>query len=188
MWIFGLFIISIEGKNVQSKKKAAGNRTVNGNSKKIASAAIPRRIRIRREAGYHTHHIGTCKNGDQFMAFIVGIPLRKHVSVANRKLVWYAVIHRFNSAGEHLGTEASLLGKAVLGSELADAEAIFKDMIGRLGPVTYRDIEVRLFSVRIGGHAFGLVDASVPEDGYQRVDLLPNGLAFFPPWNGNYDT
>ena len=70
----------------------------------------------------------------------------------------------------------------------AKAEAILKRMIKKLGRVTYGDIEVSLFSVRINGHLFGLIDASEPEEDYYMIELVPNGLAFFPPWDGTYET
>jgi hypothetical protein len=61
-------------------------------------------------------------------------------------------------------------------------------MIRKLGSITYCDITVQRFSVEIDGNTFGLVNASIPKKGYQRIDLVPNGLAFFPPWDGTYDT
>jgi formate hydrogenlyase regulatory protein HycA len=54
--------------------------------------------------------------------------------------------------------------------------------------VTYGNVKVGLFQVQIDGHTFGLVDASVPEEGYVSIHLLPNDLAFFEPWDGTYDT
>jgi hypothetical protein len=61
-------------------------------------------------------------------------------------------------------------------------------MIKRLGKVKYCDIKIGLFSTWIDGHRFGLIDSSVPKDAYVRLDLVPNDLAFFPPWDGYYDT
>jgi hypothetical protein len=61
-------------------------------------------------------------------------------------------------------------------------------MIRKLGSISYCDITVQRFSVEINGNTFGLVNASIPKKRYRRIDLVPNGLAFFPPWDGTYDT
>lgn len=148
---------------------------------------IPKKIKIRREKGYHTGYIGRWKDGTQFMAFIVGVPVTR-TSSAQGKVTWYAVLHRFDSEGKHLGTESSLLGTNEFAHQLKGAQATLRKMIRTLGTVKYCDVEVALFSVRIDGHKFGLVDASIPKEGYERIDLLPNGLAFFPPWDGTYET
>src|SRR3954469_6718157 len=65
------------------------------------------------------------------------------------------------------------------------------EMVAALGPVEYADIEIELFRVEIDGGVFGLVDVSRPQDGpafAERVLLVPTGLLFRPPWDGNYDT
>lgn len=151
-------------------------------------SVVPEKIKIRREKGYHTDSIGRCKDRTQFMAFIVGVPAAIRSHHVSRKLKWYAVLHRFASDGKHLGTQALLLGTKKFAHEVRGAESKLSELIKTLGAVKYSDIEVKLFSVRIEGYTFGLVDASVPDEGYQRIDLLPNGLAFFPPWDGNYET
>ena len=61
-------------------------------------------------------------------------------------------------------------------------------MLSSLGEVSFEDVEVELFSIEIDGFTFGLVDGSEPDEGIIRVDLLPNDLAFFEPWDGEYDT
>lgn len=150
--------------------------------------ALPGKIRIKRVENHHAHHIGRGSDGTQFMAFIVALPLGEqpeHRCVRSR---WYAILHRFDPEGRHLGTETTFLGTKEFAHELNGAETRLKRMIRTLGTVKYCDVEVAPFSVRIDGHTFGLVDASTPEGGYERIDLLPNGLAFFPPWDGTYET
>jgi hypothetical protein len=82
------------------------------------AVTIPKRIKIRREKGYHTDHVGKCQNGNQFMAFIVAARPENMRSPGYRKLNWYAVVHLFNSHGDYLGTETVFLGKAVWAKEL----------------------------------------------------------------------
>jgi hypothetical protein len=120
------------------------------------------------------------------MGFIVGVPPGR----GHPKIKWYAVLHTFDSQGRHLHTEALFLsaGDLLTATGLGKAEAKLKRRIDKLGRCAFGDIEVSLFKAYIDGHLFGLVDASETDEGYQRVDLLPNGLAFFPPWDGTYST
>ena len=57
----------------------------------------------------------------------------------------------------------------------------------KLGDVELCDVRVKLFSVEIDGHVFGMIDTSDPELG-PRVTLEPNDFLFRPPWDGAYDT
>ncbi|HEY6972466.1 MAG TPA: hypothetical protein VJA94_24875 [Candidatus Angelobacter sp.] len=159
------------------------------NGKRLRSSTTPpAKIKIRREEGYHTHYIGTSEDGTQFMGFVVGVPIRTNIQEIGRKLRWYAVLHCFDSRGNHQGTNASFLATKEFAYQIPDAEPKLVNMIKALGTVQYGDVKVGQFSVEIDGHQFGLIDASVPEEGYQRIDLVPNDLAFFPPWDGTYET
>jgi len=157
-------------------------------SPSVRSTGIPKKLKIRREEGYHTHNIGRYRNGDQFMGFVVAVEPHGHASSKGGKLGWYAVLHRFDSAGKHLATETSYLGLKAWGKEVKNADATLSRMIHGFGPTQYGDIEIEPFSVEIDGHTFGLVNSSVLREGYFRFDLLPNNLAFFPPWDGSYET
>jgi hypothetical protein len=173
------------GKREGESSKPARPKRFAKNSKP-GKTHLPDKIRIRREAGYHTSSIGTTKSGDQFMGFIVGVEpgLRK----SSKGLSWYAVVHRFDSDGKHLKTDSHFLGTKAWAHELEGADARLSEMIARMGPVKYSDVIVRPFSVEIDGQTFGLIDRSEPTKGYLRIDLVPNNLAFFPPWDGFYDT
>jgi hypothetical protein len=80
-----------------------------GDSTKSTPSTLPNTIKIRREKGYHTHYIGRCGNGTQFMAFIVGVAPAKKVRSPAGNLLWYAVLHLFDSQGQHLRTQSALL-------------------------------------------------------------------------------
>lgn len=153
------------------------------------AAGVPDKIRIRREKGYHTDRIGKLRDGRQFMAFIVGVG-RRPIRSERGSLKWYAVLHLFDAEGNHVGTKVSFLGSGAFASQLHGAEAKLTTMVRSLGPVKYSDVAVKLFSIKIKGLVFGLIDASIPSKKYRytRVDLVPNGLAFFPPWDGTYST
>lgn len=175
-------------ERAEATQKASRTRGGTPRPTKSKADAVPRKIRIRCEEGYHTQYIGRRKDGTQFMAFIVGVPTRGKLRADDRKVRWYAVLHRFDPDGKHLDTKALFLGTKTFAYQLNKPEAKLDELIRTLGPVTYGDVEIRFFSVRIEGTVFGLVDASVPEERYQRIDLVPNGLAFFPPWDGTYET
>jgi hypothetical protein len=151
---------------------------------------IPAVIPIVREEGYHTDQVGQYGSGQQFMAFVTAtIPIPPPKDWQSRKR-WYAVLHTFDTEGRHLKTETDFAGTTADGERavIERAQASLSRMLGALGPVTYCDVRVRLFSVQVDGETFGLVDASVPEEEYESVHLLPNDLAFFDPWDGTYDT
>ncbi len=53
--------------------------------------------------------------------------------------------------------------------------------------LTIRTIDVAPFSVERDGIAFGLIYRRT--EGSEYVEVLPgNYMAFYPPWNGDYDT
>jgi len=179
------------GKSAQKAKSMDGGSRIGGDTPPTNAsgvAGLPQKIKIQREKDYHTHYIGRCEDGTQFMGFILAAPTGSVTHHTKRKPKWFAVVHRFDSKGDHLNTEAVFLGARAGPIKLDQAGARLTRMIEKLGRVAYGDVEVSLFSVRVEGHVFGLVDASVPEEGYLRIDLVPNGLAFFPPWDGTYST
>lgn len=157
---------------------------------------IPSRIAINREPGYHTDTIGTWRGG-LFMAFIVaGFPKGFKFDSANDSWMaqkrWYCVVHLFDKAGNHTGTETEFLGTTADGERrvLEDAEHRLDKMLARLGSRKLGNISVRLFKAEIDGVEFGLEPETYEIEGrkIERVTLRPNDLAFFEPWDGNYDT
>ena len=148
--------------------------------------AIPERIPIAREEGYRTDTIGR-SGGGQFLGFVTfTLPLHTPDDPRKHKR-YYAVHHRFDDDGNHLGTEAWFAGVAADGEDDVHARARSRldAMIAALGDVEYGDVAVKLFSVEVDGETFGLVDASDPDE---EVELKPNYLVFFEPWDGTYDT
>ncbi|MGV7224187.1 MAG: hypothetical protein ACQ9MH_22035 [Nitrospinales bacterium] len=152
--------------------------------------AVPNKIKIERIEEYYTHNIGQYGNGNQFMAFIVDtVPSPLPQDWKNHKK-WYSTLHTFDGNGKHLNTRAIFVGLTSDGEEqvFEKGRCVLSDMLSSLGEISYDDIEVELFSVEIDGFAFGLVDASEPEENIESIDLLPNDLSFFSPWNGSDDT
>ena len=89
-----------------------------------------------------------------------------------------SVLHRFNSNWHHIGSE--IYEK----ERMQDAEKTLEDAIAKLPNHQPGDIKVRPFSVKLNGLQFGLI----PSGDGKCIEYLPYGLAFFPPWDGTYDT
>src|SRR5262245_40691668 len=84
--------------------------------------AIPELIPIAHEPNYYTRVIGKCKDGRQFMAFVVAaFGLKKGRKKVQEKR-WYAVLHLFDAKGNHLKTDAWFAGT----TEEGEAEACEK--------------------------------------------------------------
>jgi len=155
--------------------------------------AIPDKILISRLEDYHTHFIGVCEDGRQFMSFVVAsLPEDIPRDVQHHKR-WYAVLHLFDADGNHLSTNAHFAGLTADGeAEVLDkAYAIQDAMMSELGAVEWADVTVRPFSVLIDDRVFGLVDTSFHSEVgeyYETVTLLPNDFVFTEPWDGDFDT
>jgi formate hydrogenlyase regulatory protein HycA len=154
------------------------------------------------------HLIGRYGDGKQFMAFVTGAYpadwwsgkyppeyLRNRWAEHKR---WYAVLHLFDAAGNHLGTEAISGGTTASGQGQAINRADDKlaHLLHSLEPYKLCDIGVKPFGVEIDGYFFGLVyqlnsydDPANPEGTYECVMLEPNDIMFHPPWDsGEYST
>jgi hypothetical protein len=153
--------------------------------------AIPERIPIAHEPGFHTQHIGKFGRGRQFMAFVVATLPSPLPSDWEKHKRWYAVLHTFDARGNHLNTEAWYAGVSADGENkvIERAQQKLMELLAGLEQYMLCDIAVKLFSVTIDGALFGLVDSSEPEEGFEeRVTLWPNDLLFKSPWDGAYDT
>lgn len=152
--------------------------------------------------------VGRYGGGNQFMAFVTGAFPRDWWSGSHSPQYlrnqwaghkrWYAVLHRFGPAGEHLDTEAHSGGTTASGEveaiDRADRELTF--MLESVKPYDLRDIRVKPFGVEVDGYFFGLVytnenmgDPDNPEAMNEYVMLEPNDIMFHPPWDsGEYST
>jgi hypothetical protein len=152
--------------------------------------------------------VGRYGDGNQFMAFVTGaFPADwwsgKHPPEFLRNCWmwhkrWYAVLHRFDAAGNHMGTDAWSGGTTADGQTEAIERARGKldELLATLGERRPGDIAVRPFGVEIDGYFFGLVykcvdaeDPDNPEAKDEYVMLEPNDIMFHPPWDsGEYST
>jgi formate hydrogenlyase regulatory protein HycA len=152
--------------------------------------------------------VGSYGNGNQYMAFLTGaFPVDWHIGKYSSEYIrtrwdehkqWYAVLHRFDADGNHLGTEARSGGTTADGEREAikRADKELTRMLNSLGSRETCDVWVRPFGVEIDGYLFGLiyncVDAEDPDDPGATVEyvmLEPNGIMFHAPWDsGEYST
>src|SRR6516162_3798809 len=146
--------------------------------------AIPQRIRVSRGGGNYSSCMGFYSldvEDNQFWGQVTAsfstMPQPPPVDWRPFKR-WYAVLHRFDGWGKHLGTEHWFAGTTAEGEGevCARARARLDEMVAALGAVEYADIEIELFQVEIDGGTFGLIDVSEPAAGPEfadRVAMVP---------------
>jgi hypothetical protein len=160
--------------------------------------AIPEVIRVSRDGGNYSSCMGSYSldvDDNQFWGRVVACfskpPEPRPADWCPEKR-WYAVLHKFDGWGRHIGTDHWFAGvDRPWGDAPERASARLDEMVAVLGEIEHSDIEVRLFRVEIDGCVFGLVDVSQPEEGPEftdRVAIVPGDLLFHAPWNGNYET
>jgi len=103
--------------------------------------------------------------------------------------IWYAILHTFDSKGNHLESKTERIGATAEGEAdvLEKAEKAMMSFIDGLDSVKYGNIAIKLFDVIVDGHKFGMLDTSSEEYGDQ-TSMEPGDLVFYPPWTGDYDT
>jgi formate hydrogenlyase regulatory protein HycA len=145
-------------------------------------------------------HVGSYGGGNQFMGYVTyATPKFYHTEeiTPEGQIIWrehtncFAVLHRFDPAGRHLGTDVERV-EGTRESGTRDWEKL-QEMIAALGKVEFRDIRVRLFRVEVGKVVHGLIyEPERWEEGYRAGDyvmLEPNDIMFHPPWDsGEYST
>lgn len=147
----------------------------------------PRFVRINHD-DYDARYVGKLADGRQFFLTFPFTP-------DDRSGGDYIALYLFDEFGQLL--EARVHSEREEGLGTRDAVAAFVDrLLGGLGKLRYGDIRVAPFSVTRFGRTFGLVfdpgevdDDEDDEDFGIWVNVLPGDyMAFYPPWDGDYDT
>jgi hypothetical protein len=162
--------------------------------------AAPEKLRIPRDEG-RFENIGRLPDGTQFMAYVTGafpggLKYPDPRSDWRTKKRWLAVIHRFDSEGNHLASETRVGGYDIEGRDIAGDKAWneLEEMYTALaagGKIELCDIWVTPFSVEIDGVIHGLFYEHHKHDDmdYECVMLEPRDIMFHPPWDsGEYST
>lgn len=108
-----------------------------------------------------------------------------HVDEWRRDKMWIAVLHLFDSQGNHTSSQARLGGYDIEGHYVAGEKALFQltKMLRELGPLETCDIYVELFSVVLDNVTHGLFYTHFCEEGFEAewVMLKPRDIMFHPP-------
>ncbi len=166
--------------------------------------AAPDRIRIPYEDfdGARFDCVGRYDDGNLFLAYVTGaFPGRDQYPDPSgdwqQRKSWNAVIHKFDSDGNHIGSEARRGGYDIEGRNVVGAKAWqhLQAMLAELGLHNPElcDIHIKPFSVEIENVLYALeYEHGIDEDDgeeYECVMLWPNDIMFHPPWDsGEYST
>ncbi|MEV0190898.1 hypothetical protein AB0I39_20460 [Kitasatospora purpeofusca] len=149
--------------------------------------SVPEVVPILHEPGYRTDTVGRCRGG-QFFASVSRA--RPEGSSPFDDGAWYAVLHRFDQAGRHLGSRIEAAPGESGSEALKAAEERLREWLDALPEREFGDIAVAPFLVLVDGCRFGLVVERHGEDATEDdwAELYPDGLGFHAPWDGEYDT
>ena len=150
----------------------------------VKASDVPVRIPIAHD-DHHASRIRRLADGRQFFVTTPFVPAIG--SSAGREFV---AVYLFDAAGALL--EARIDDFGVRSEIDADAaHALLEERVAELGVLSYGDIEVQPFSAQRFGTTFGLIlrPPDDDDDGHWSVEMHPgNYMAFFEPWEGDYDT
>lgn len=128
---------------------------------------------------YHADRIGKLPDGTQFFVTEPFRPAGDEDSGAE-----YLAVFLFERDGKFSEARIDDLGpRATMDYDAAKKRLDFR--MSELKGATFCDIEVSPFSIQHDGTEFGFI----PEVETGGIELQPgNSMAFFPPWDGYYDT
>ena len=148
--------------------------------------AVPETIPIAHD-DYHAKHVGKTPDGRQFFLttpFCVGGPD-------------FIALFLFDGAGNLLETRIDELGARNdprLPGNVKQHDSmehqLLSERLAELGNVSLETIEVKPFSIVRDGVTFGLIPQEPEEPDEEWCVILEPGnyMAFYPPWDGEYDT
>jgi hypothetical protein len=144
--------------------------------------AFPKKIPVKRIAGYRTEYAGTWSRG-QFLGNVVRPP-RRLATDGDREWYAYAYLHEFDHNGAHLESTVECAGTGMAGHH--GAVELLREWLAAVPGLAYGDIAIQPFRHEHDGILFGLLT----EDGHGTdwAELYPDRLGFYDPWDGNYDT
>jgi hypothetical protein len=150
---------------------------------------------------YRFERVGKLSDGHQFIAGVAGAFPDEYIRAANETWrdikQWIAVLHLFDSDGNHIKTVSELVALNRDIHKLSQSDQVLEDLLQANGvmDIEYGDIEVKLFSVTVNGIRHHLTYNSEPNsdddpaDVYEYVAFSTFDVAFNPPWDsGRYDT
>jgi hypothetical protein len=113
--------------------------------------AVPKRIPVRRIAGYRTEYAGTWLRG-QFLANVLSQSRRLAID-GDRE--WYAYLHEFDHNGAYLESTVECPGTGEAGRQAA--LQLLREWLAAVPGLTYGDIAIHPFQYEHDGTLFGLL-------------------------------
>ncbi len=135
---------------------------------------------------YHTEHIGRTGNGRQFILTEPFVP-----ETNNDKGSDFIALYIFDEKGKLIEYTIEKLGPR---NEVDEGKAndIYNALLDSLDEVSFCDVEISPFRIEKYGVEFGLLPTDpifVDDEQYISLEFHPgNYMAFYPPWDGEYDT
>lgn len=143
----------------------------------------PRTIPINHD-DYHAAHVGHLADGRQVFATTSFVTLTDDSDARE-----YLAVYTFDRKGAFLQASIDDLG---LRSALDEnkARTLLQTRLSGLGTLYHGRIEIEPFEIERFGQTFGLIlQEPEDEDDDYRASVEPGDyMAFFPPWDGDYDT
>lgn len=133
---------------------------------------------------YHAKHIGRTADGRQFLLTTPFVP-----AIGSETGGEYIALFTFDSSGKLIDATIDELGpRPMLDSEAAST--LYEERLASLGNVEFCDIRISPFKIEKDGVEFGLIPRECEdEDDEPAIEMQPgNYMAFFDPWDGDYDT
>ncbi len=144
---------------------------------------IPNTIPINHD-DYHAKHIGRTADGRQFFLTTPFVP-----AYGDEVGCEFIALFIFDAGGALLEAHIDNLGpRAPLAKD--SANKLYNERLASLGKIEFCDIEISPFKTERFGVEFGLIPRELEdEDDEPAIEMQPgNYMAFFDPWDGDYDT
>jgi len=133
---------------------------------------------------YHAKHIGRTTDQRQFFLTTPFVP-----AIGGEAGGEFVALFTFDADGKFLDATIDSLGpRAELDKDAASK--LYDERLSSLGDVEFTDIRIEPFKTEQFGIEFGLIPREGDdEDDVPAIELQPgNFMAFFEPWEGDYDT
>jgi len=180
--------------NTQADKEILAKRRkgyIEGNLAKVPEydPKLPPRFVAINHDDYHARYVGKTSTGKLFFLTRPFAPSIGEAVGGN-----YIALYLFDEFG--LLTEAQVYDERQEGLRTETAvDEFVQGLLAQLGKYKFGNIRVAPFSLQKFGRTFGLVfdagdgEGEDDEDSGAWVNVLPGDyMAFYPPWDGDYDT
>ena len=135
---------------------------------------------------YHAEHIGITKDQKQFFLTTPFVP-----TTGDEVGCEFIALYYFDMKGKLLEAKIENLGPRKNLDE-NKAKAIYQNYLDELAGANFCDINISAFKIVKYDTEFGLIpidDEFVEDENDISLEIQPgNYMAFYPPWDGEYDT